>query len=186
MLESILQLDREILLYINGLEIPFLDFMAPILSASWSGIPFYLLILCLLYKIYPIKRFAIIVVAVVAAFGLSDYLSVHLFKEVFCRYRPCHDPLIMDSVRLLESKGGLYGFISSHASNLFAIATTATYFIKKRWFSITIFSFATLVSLSRIYVGKHFLTDITCGALFGFIIGIIVALITKKILTNLK
>ena len=53
-------------------------------------------------------------------FLLSDRISVLCFKEVFCRLRPCH---ALEDVRMFHTScGGAYGFVSSHAANVFALA----------------------------------------------------------------
>ena len=49
---------------------------------------------------------------------------MHLFKNVFQRLRPCHNPQIADWVHIVNNKcGGQFGFVSSHAANVFAFAT---------------------------------------------------------------
>ena len=70
--------------------------------------------------------------------------------------------------------GGNYGFMSSHAANAFGAAMLGAEIIRKRYFTIFLFSLATLVSYSRIYLGVHFLGDVVCGAIVGITIAIII------------
>lgn len=102
--------------------------------------------------------------------ALGDRISVQLFKEVFERLRPCHNPLIKDVVHTVyEHCGGKFGFVSSHATNSFALAVFSGMIFRKsfRFVMLIMLFWAVLVSYSRIYVGVHFPLDIICGALLG-------------------
>ena len=117
--------------------------------------------------------------------------TANLFKNGIERLRPCHDSyMISNGLRVLENPGGFYGFFSGHASNAFGWAMLTSLIFKKKWYSITIFLWASILSLSRIYVGKHFLGDIIVGMFFGMFFGWItyrlcdfaISLIKKKII----
>ena len=71
---------------------------------------------------------------------------------------------------LLVNKGGKYGFVSSHAANIFAASTILSFFyVHKKKLCLTI---AFLVSYSRIYVGVHFPGDVIFGGVLGYLIAI--------------
>ncbi|GAB1474660.1 hypothetical protein MASR2M69_21010 [Bacteroidota bacterium] len=74
-------------------------------------------------------------------------------------------------IRLLDGKGGAFGFVSSHAANVFGLATITSLVFRRKWYTISIFIWAALVSYSRVYVGRHYPTDVLAGALLGFIAG---------------
>jgi undecaprenyl-diphosphatase len=164
------------MLAINGCTNSFMDMFMPFITHRYTGIPIYIAILAfIIYKWRGnVKSTAIMIFAVVLTFALCDSLSVALFKDTVQRLRPGWDPEMEPLVRMLEYKGGKYGFVSSHAANLFGLATITSLILKQRWFTITIFSFATIVGYSRIYVGKHYPLDVICGALFGALIGFII------------
>lgn len=126
------------------------------------------------------------VFAVVLTFALCDSLSVALFKQTVQRLRPAWDPEIGDMVRMLEYKGGQFGFVSSHASNLFGLATITSLIIKQRWFTTSIFTFAAIVGYSRVYVGKHYPLDVICGALFGMLIGYLIFKLLRQLYKKLN
>jgi undecaprenyl-diphosphatase len=67
--------------------------------------------------------------------------------------------------------GGRYGFVSSHAANSFNVALLSLLFIKKRWFSVVIIIWASVISYSRIYLGVHYPADVLCGSILGALIG---------------
>jgi undecaprenyl-diphosphatase len=143
-------------------------------SGTKSWIPLYLIIIAVI--IYQKRKKAILILLFIALLiFLSDQLSVHLFKNVVQRLRPCHTPELQDIVHLVRNKcGGKFGFVSSHASNTFAIATFLAFQFKNKIFGVSIFIWATIVSYSRIYLGVHFPLDIICGGLLGFILGLFV------------
>jgi len=123
----------------------------------------------------------------VLSMALADQISVKLFKEVFERLRPCHNPMIADLVHTINGHcGGKFGFVSSHASNSFALAVFAGLIFKKKFkFVMPVMLFwAVLVSYSRIYVGVHFPVDIICGGILGTLIAFFVYQLFK--LSNRK
>lgn len=174
MIDRIIEFDKHLMLLLNGWHSPFFDFLMPVITDKYTGIPIYLAILVILFRKVDMKKLLIAVAAILVTFALCDSLSVALFKETFQRLRPGWDPQIMDQVRMLEYKGGQYGFVSSHAANLFGLATITSLLIKNRIYTVLIFFWAALVGYSRIYVGKHFPADVVCGAIFGMIVGYLV------------
>ena len=91
------------------------------------------------------------------------------------RFRPTHHPDFMYQVKtVFDYRGGMYGFISSHAANAFGFATLMSFVMRKRLFTWTIFFWATLNSYTRIYLGVHFISDVVAGALSGFVFGYLV------------
>ena len=103
---------------------------------------------------------AILVIAII----LADYSSAQILKPFFQRLRPSHE--LIDGIRLLVPKGGKYGFVSSHAANIFAAATVLSYFYIK--YKKLFFTIAVLVAFSRVYVGVHYPADIFFGSLLGY------------------
>ena len=112
----------------------------------------------------------------------SDQISSSVFKPLFERPRPCHNEAIKDLVYLPNGHcGGAYGFISSHSCNVFALASFITLLLKKHYkkIALVMFTWATLVAYSRIYMGVHYPGDVIAGAAVGLIIGVIIAKIAK-------
>jgi undecaprenyl-diphosphatase len=104
---------------------------------------------------------------------ISDQLSSTVIKELVGRARPCHTvggvPVIPE-VHLLVTCGGGKSFPSSHAVNNFAVAAMfAAYYRRWTW---AFFTWATLVGLSRIFVGVHYPSDVLGGAAIGVGVGV--------------
>lgn len=174
-------IDRSLMLFFNGLHSPLFDFIFYYLSKTWIGFPLYIYVLFLFYKKNPSKQAIIFTVTIFVTVGLSDLISVHAFKNVFERYRPSHNLEIQDLLHYIHGyHGGTYGFVSSHAANMFAFATFSSLVIKSKPISIIVFVWAGIVSYSRIYLGVHYPADIICGALLGCLIAYITYALNKR------
>ena len=182
-MEWLLNLDRYIFIFVNGLHCPFMDSVMVFFTNANSWIPLYiLLLLYIIYRFsYKEKRYIYtiaLVAAIILTFTFTDILSAQI-KEMVQRLRPGHDPSLEGIVRLLDGKGGLYGFPSSHAANVFGLAAITALSFKIRWYSIAIYTWAFLVSYSRLYVGRHFLLDVICGAALGILIASLLYILLK-------
>lgn len=168
-------LDTELFLFFNSKHNDFFDFIFYWFSNKYIWIPLYLFLFFVVYK-HATKRIWLVVLAAVLLITLSDQVSVHAFKNVFLRYRPCHNLLIQAKVHLNGSCGGMYGFVSSHAANTFAAAMFLSLLIKNKIknFGLLIFLWAIVVSYSRIYNGVHYPADVVLGGILGMGIGIVV------------
>jgi len=178
-MESLAQLDRIITLAINSVHTPFLDGVWIFFSEKVVWIPLYLSVLIALYVRLGWKKATVSLLCIVMTIVACDQTG-NLFKYGFERLRPCFDPwMIEHGVRQLEGGWGLYGFFSAHAANAFGFAFSSIYAFEGRnrmaykWYSIIILIWATLLSASRIFVGKHFFGDVVVGMAFGAAFGIL-------------
>lgn len=170
------KLDKTIFLLLNSFNSPFWDRIMWIISGKLTWVPLYLAIIFLLSKQYR-RKMMVLIPVIILAVVISDQLSVHAFKEVFMRLRPCHEPALEGMVHIVNGKcGGKFGFVSSHAANSFSVAVISLLLVRRRWYSVTIISWATIVGYSRIYLGVHYPGDVICGAILGAITGYLVYL----------
>ncbi len=175
-------------LALNGNHSSFFDFLFYWSSNKYLWIPLYFFLLYLLIKYY--KRESIyIILSLIILITISDQLSVHGFKNVFMRLRPCHEPSLEGLVHLVNNKcGGSFGFYSSHASNHFALATFFHFFLGKKikYFSFLIFVWAAIISYSRIYLGAHYPGDVIAGAVMGIFLGYMIFKIYSIVTAGVK
>jgi undecaprenyl-diphosphatase len=184
------RLDQHLFLFLNSFYSPFWDKVMQAISGILIWVPLYMAILVYLGVKYR-RKFIVILLFIILAATLADQISVHLFKNIFHRLRPCHEPYLEGLVHLVDGKcGGLYGFVSSHATNSFNVALLSLLFIRKRWFTILIILWALTVGYSRIYLGVHYPGDVICGSMLGSLIGWgiynLYILADKKILQHRK
>lgn len=180
MIELLEQYDQSLFLFLNGLRADFLDKPMWVISQEYGNAPVFIVLIAYLWRKQGWQLALSSLLGVVLVVALSDRISVELFKEVFMRYRPTHNLDLKDVVHTVtdfsgkEYRGGLYSFVSSHATNFLALATFYWMLLRpdrKRVFWI-IFGWAILVCYSRIYLGVHYPTDIVCGGLLGIAIGL--------------
>lgn len=194
MLEFLKELDTRLFVFLNSLHNDFFDSIFLWVTEKYSWIFLYVIILGLLAWRYlavniqtgpdngilnfrlqaqssnwPWLLLSLLFVALVVA--LADQISVHLFKNVFQRLRPSYEADLADIIHLPRTKGGIYGFVSGHATTSFALAYFSSKIIGLKWYTSVIFTWAVIFSYSRIYIGVHYPGDSIFGALLGLLIG---------------
>jgi undecaprenyl-diphosphatase len=182
MIETLESFDQQLLLCINGANTPLLDLVFYNLSKVWASFPIYLFAMYLLYRKYGWRRMLVCVFVICCAIGLADLISTECFKKVICRYRPTHNLDIGDFVHVVNGyRGGMYGFVSSHAANMFAFTVGASLYLRTRLWTIVFLVWSLLVCYSRMYLGVHYPADILCGAILGSVIAYVSYVAETKI-----
>ncbi|WP_298236846.1 phosphatase PAP2 family protein [uncultured Algibacter sp.] len=185
MLDQILQLDTELFLYLNNLGSETWDNLWLLITNKLTFIPLYAILLFLLYKKFGLKSILVFVVVIALMITFTDQIT-NVFKRGFERPRPCRAEGVMDQMRFIAVRCGLYGFFSGHSSNSMAVAIFAGLLLRpyfKNLIFILLF-WSAVVAYSRIYVGVHYPLDIICGLTFGAIGGFIFYKLARYLLNR--
>lgn len=170
-MDTLIQLDKELFMWFNSHNTPFWDVVMMFFTRKEFWIPLYLLLLYQIYKVKGKEAIFWILGAFLLVF-LCDQISTRLFKDVFERFRPSHDPSLEGMVNLVSGyKGGRFGFVSSHATNSFGFALFTSLLFRNKLYTFFIFTWSLLVVYTRIYLGVHFPGDIIGGMILGLILG---------------
>lgn len=170
MLEKIIELDKNLFLFLNNLGSETYDPFWEFITKQINWIPVFLIIFYLLYQKLGKKSFlyAILFIAILITFVDQ---STNLVKYLVERLRPCSDPELYGKMRAVIQRSS-FSFFSGHASN--SMATTVFIFlIFRKYYKLgfLLFLFPLVFAYSRIYLGLHFPLDILCGYLFGALFG---------------
>lgn len=143
--------------------------------ALW--IPFYLLILALVWRKYGFKGLLLFLLSVGVAMGVSD-LVAGIFKhsgplaELWPSFPVRPRPMFTEGLKNLHVVSfdhGRYGTVSAHAATIVSLALLSSLIIARRWFTVVVTVVAVAVCYSRIYLACHFPQDILLGSLVGVI-----------------
>ncbi|MFC4801830.1 phosphatase PAP2 family protein [Neobacillus sp. GCM10023253] len=158
---TIINFDRIIIYYVQGLEAPWLTNIMKVFTFIGGTIPaviISLLSIIILYKVFKHRSELVLFIAVILG---ANILFITL-KQLFHRARP-------DLHRLAEASN--YSFPSGHATMAFALYGVLTFLLWRhisthlgRTVLIIISVFMIVViGISRIYLGVHYPSDIIAG-----------------------
>lgn len=193
--------DQRLFLLLNFDGGPVWDRVMLAVSGTTMWIPLYVLILWLVWRRAGWRGTLTFLVLMAAAVGLADMVAgifKHsgllggLLPDLEPRLRPMFTPslegldITPDSLAAIRraalpgdwavhvprgAVAGRYGTVSAHASTIVALSLLSAAVIRRRWFTILVTLCALLICYSRIYLAKHFPTDILWGALLGAALG---------------
>ena len=181
MIEQLIEFDKDLFVFLNGLHAPWLDPAMEGLSRTITWLPLYLFLLYHIVRIYREKSWAILV-AIGLLILMTDQITTGLMKPFFERLRPSHDASLNGLVHFVNNyRGGLYGCASSHSANTFGVAAFLTLLLRKEkpWIA-WLFLWASFVSYTRIYLGLHYPGDILAGAAVGILCAWVVFLLYSR------
>lgn len=168
-------IDARLLLIVNGAHSPFFDAVMWCISGRWIWLPFYAVLAYLLFRRMSWKRASICLVTIGLIILAADQTCATLIRPEIGRLRPANlnNPLSSFVHVVNGYRGGRYGFPSCHAANTFAISVFMSLVIRHKWFTVMMFSWAFVVSYSRMYLGVHYFGDLFCGATIGSLFAVL-------------
>lgn len=168
-------IDARLLLIVNGAHRPFFDSVMWCISGRWIWVPFYAVLAYLLFRRMSWKRASICLVTIGLIILAADQTCATLIRPEIGRLRPANlnNPLSSFVHVVNGYRGGRYGFPSCHAANTFALAVFMSLVIRHKWFTVMMFSWAFIVSYSRMYLGVHYFGDLFCGATIGSLFAVL-------------
>lgn len=105
-----------------------------------------------------------------------SYMINNLFlKNVIARTRPYE---VFSEVERLIGRQADFSFPSGHSASSFAVGLVLFLILPKRY-GLPCLVLATMIALSRLYVGVHYPSDVICGALSGSLIAYILYRLRK-------
>jgi undecaprenyl-diphosphatase len=138
------------------------------IALSWIGRLGAVWILIALVLALMWRRPAILFMTVAADLA-ADLLS-DLGKLIIPRHRPFEHQLGPPSTT--------HSFPSGHAATSFACATVLSHYAPR--LRVPLFALATLISLSRIYNGMHYPTDVLAGAVLGVLTALLLLAAVRR------
>ena len=170
---SLIALDKEWLLAVNGSDSLFLDRMAKVLTTAITWLPMYLsLFFVVLHNNESVRKVIYVLLGAGLCVLLAGAVDDEIVKPLVARWRPTHDPEIGMQVDIVNGyRGGNYGFFSAHAANTFSIAVFFCWLIRSRVLSWALVIWSLTNCWTRMYLGVHFPGDILVGLTWGFMVG---------------
>ena len=171
--ETLIQLDRQLLLALNGSESLYLDTLVRTLTAAVTWVPLYVSLFFLVLKNNDsFMKILLVVASAALCVVLAGTIDDTIVKPLVARWRPTHDPQIGAIVDIVDGyRGGRYGFFSAHACNTFSIAVFFSLLVRSRLLSFALVTWSLVNCWTRLYLGVHFPGDILVGLLWGGIVG---------------
>lgn len=167
-------IDADALVAINNLNSPYFDNFMWMVSSKLSWL---LMIVVLLTAVARCgwRKTLIFVGALAIAVLLADQIASGIIKNLVQRPRPTHAPALEGLLHIVRDyRGGMYGFVSSHAANSVAAGALLCLAARSRhlWGAMTLWTL--LQVYSRMYLGVHYPGDIIGGALVGVVVAVAV------------
>ena len=168
--DGVIAFDKNLFTLLNGFGNEKWDWFWLLITEQKHWIPFFVLILYLLFKAFGLKKTLVIIVLSALFITFSDQL-VNLIKHHYMRLRPCNDSDLSSTIRAVIHRNS-FSFISGHSTTSFAMTSFFILLLKKNYKYIgLLLIWPFLFAYSRVYLGVHFPLDIFAGMYVGLLEG---------------
>lgn len=162
MLEKIVRFDNNAVIFIHSrLRSKPLDYF--FIGATYLGSDVFAIGLILGLLLLPGVHFTVFAKNSALALLLSS-VTVAILKYFVKRKRPFEVILELESLKIGIDQ---FSFPSGHTTAAFTLASTIAYLTPNPFISIVYFLLAFIVAMSRVYLGVHYPSDVTAGAVIG-------------------
>ncbi len=167
-----LELDQQLTLALNGSDSLFWDNVMYTVTDTFSWTAVIIALLIIIFKNNSLKEAIMVYVAMALLIFIADRICSGLVKPLVERWRPTQDPQIMYLIDVVRGyRGGRFGFFSGHACNTFCMATFLSLLFRSPKVTLTLFFWCITTTFTRLYLGVHYLGDVTVGLLVGITLG---------------
>ena len=186
--QTIIDLDKQLLLWFNGSESLYLDYLVRTLTRAVTWIPFYLSLFYVVIKNNDhVQKIMLVLAGAALCVLIAGTLDDTIVKPMVGRWRPTHDPQIGLLVDIVDGyRGGKYGFFSAHASNTFSIAIFFWWVVRSRLLTTAMIIWSLTNCWTRLYLGVHYPGDILVGLCWGALTGSSVYWLYQQVLRRVS
>ncbi|RZJ31936.1 MAG: phosphatase PAP2 family protein [Flavobacterium sp.] len=166
MLKNILEIDKELFLFLNGLGSERWDSFWLLITKQVCWVPVFIVIAYLLFRHLGWKHALLLFILVTVQLTFTDQ-TTNIVKNYFHRLRPGSTPELAHLMRVVQSRNS-FSFFSGHAANSMSVAFFL-FLVMRRYVKYMgiIFIWPLIFAYSRIYLGLHYPLDILCGYIWG-------------------
>ena len=184
MLQDIIQIDQNLLVYLNNLGSTKWDSLWLFITNQFFWSPLFILIFYLTIKSYGWKTGGFLILSMIVLVAFSDQFT-NFIKNTVQRSRPNNNEEIKHLLRVLINPQS-YSFMSGHATTSTFFSVYVLLLLKDNYKYIYLILFFPLVfSYSRLYLGVHFPIDIFVGILIGVTFANLYFILSKKVIKKL-
>ena len=184
MLQDIIQIDQNLLIYLNNLGSTKWDSLWLFITNQFFWTPLFILIFYLTIKSYGWKAGGVLILSMIVLVAFSDQFT-NFVKNTVQRPRPNNNEEIKHLLRVLINPQS-YSFMSGHATTSTFFSVYVLLLLKDNYKYIYLILFFPLVfSYSRLYLGVHFPIDIFVGILIGVTFANLYFILSKKVIKKL-